>query len=130
MAFLDQATFLGGNSGGSTPPPTLEEDVVAVPFAFDTPSPLILAQVTAGQILDRAVIFIEVPFDGVAPTLRLGTAADPGAVLETYENDTKVAGQYESDLLLRFGSTEFFQLTIDPSGSTAGSGILFYKLKL
>lgn len=118
-------TILVGSGGGSS-----DADVVRVEFAYDTPSPMILATLAAGQTIDRALILITEAFDGVGATLSLGTVAEPGLFLSAAEVAPGRLGQYETDELVPFDAAELLRLTIAPgSGATRGAGILLYKTK-
>lgn len=110
-------------------PPKIAENIVAVPFLFSTPSPLVLAALVPGQILDRACVLVQTAFDGAAPQISLGTFADPDAALPAFGVDPRAVGQYENDQLLPITTPDFLILTIAPSGSTQGTGLLFYRLK-
>lgn len=109
--------------------PVVGEEVSVVPFTFSTASPLIITGVAVGDILNRSEILIETAFDGVSPTILLGTFASPGLVFSSSNTTPSVAEQYESLLLTKFDMSDFLILTINPNGSTQGSGILFYKIR-
>jgi hypothetical protein len=110
-------------------PARLQENVVAVPFSFSTASPMILVVLAIGQILDRACVLIQTAFDGIAPTIQLGTFFDPGVILSTNEINAKAIGQYETNELVPITIADFLILTITPSTSTVGNAILFYKIR-
>lgn len=111
------------------PAPSGRETVVSLPFSFDSPFPIVLQAIMAGQLLDRAALLIEVMFDDPAATAELGTTTDPGEVFNTSDVDLGVLGQYENRILTRFLFNDFLVFSIAPGTSTRGSGILLYKLK-
>jgi hypothetical protein len=114
----------------ANPPPAPDiETVVTMYFSWDTPSPLVLQTVTAGQVLNRAAILIQTPFSDSNAYLELGTTGDPGAIFSPIESDVGTATQFESRLLYAFPSNDLLILAIHPGSSTQGSGILLYKVK-
>ena len=100
----------------------------AVPFSFNTPSPLVLHALLAGAKIVRAAIVISTPFDDAAATLSLGTPGSPALVLSPAQNQPGVAGQYETDLIASFAAPDTFQLAISPGASTQGAGFVFFEL--
>lgn len=105
------------------------EDVGVIPFLFSTASPLAIVDLPAGATLNRAEIVITEAFDDPASTLQLGTAATPGLVLDTTENDPSALGQYQSTEDERAFVAATLQLEITPAASTTGGGYVLYKLK-
>jgi hypothetical protein len=100
---------------------------VAVLFAFNTPSPLVLGALAAGARIVRAAIVVSTPFDDNAATLSLGTPGSPALVLATTDNRPSVASQYETDLITTIGAPDTLQLTISPGASTQGGGFVFFE---
>jgi hypothetical protein len=119
---------LGLQAGG--PPAPGDETVGRVDFAFNTPSPVVLQAITAGQLLDRAAVLITTTFDDPAAYVEVGTSGDPDGVFEEGDIDLGVLGQYENRILLLFPSSDLLLLTIHPGASTQGAGILLYKIAL
>ena len=63
-------------------------------------------------------------FDG-APTIRVGTLAQPGAAMGSDANDPTAAGEYEVTADLRLSAGESLLLTISPGGATQGAGLIY-----
>jgi hypothetical protein len=105
------------------------ETVVRVPFSFDVASPLILQALTPGQVLNRAAIQVITPFSDPAARVKLGTTATPGLVFTDDDVELDLAEQYESSVLFPFFVSDFLILTVSPGASTAGSGLLLYKIR-
>ncbi len=105
------------------------EVVQKLSFTYLTTSPVLLQQVFAGAVIDRAAILIITPFNGLGASLQLGTTASPGLVLSTTDVNPSIASQYESDLFVPFPASDFLQLLINPTGSTQGEGLLIYKYR-
>jgi hypothetical protein len=106
------------------------EQVVPVPFLFNTPSPMLLQQVPAGSILNRCTILIAQPFDDHAAFLKLGTTATPDLVFGQSDVTLGALGNcYDQSSLFQFSIMDFLQLTISPGASTQGAGLLLYKLR-
>ena len=117
----------GGGGDGST-----DEIVQKVPFSFTTPSPLVLQAVAPGNVLDRVSVLIQIPFDDPAATIEVGTTTTPALVFVpgTIILFGPLSGlTYEDLSLYEFTGSDFLILTISPGASTAGAGLLLYKLK-
>lgn len=116
---------LGYQQGGSVSP---DETVQFVEFSYDSPSPIVLQQVSSGQLLDRAAVLVTTAFDDPAAEIDVGTSRDPDAIFGSGDIDLSVLGQYENRILLLFSQNDLLLLTIDPASSTRGAGILLFKI--
>lgn len=105
------------------------EDVQRVLFSFDTPSPMSLGNVIAGQTLDRASLLITTAFDDPMSSVQLGTSTTPGLIFGATDTRPSFVGQYEHVALVTFPINDVFQLLISPGASTQGAGILLFKIK-
>ena len=112
-----------------TAPPPTQEIVGKLSFDFATTSPAILQALAAGNVIDRVAVLIQVPFDDPAATLRVGTSADLGLVFSQTDVDLTVAGTYDDSELFPFTIADLLLLTLNPAGSTRGSGLLIYKMR-
>ena len=112
-----------GGSGGNS------DDVLVVPFTYATGSPLVLQAVTAGQIIDRAVLILTTAFDDPAATLQVGTTGTPSLILAPGEVDVSKNDQYGTDVITTIALNDILILTITPGVSTHGAGKLFYRIK-
>lgn len=121
--------FISGGAGGGGGQG--DETVGWLPFAWNTPSPLVLQGVAAGQLLNRVSVLLIVPFNGEDPpgTLEVGTLTTPDLVFTSADIDTEVAAQTDSDALELFAANDTLILTIDPGDSSAGNGIILWKVK-
>lgn len=132
---LDPADFIVTDEGNLVGlrvrpgPNATGEDVQVVPFAFDTPSPMNLGPVLAGQVLDRASVLVSTPFDDPASFLRLGTVGSPDLIFGPAGTMPSQAAQYEHVALVSFPADDTLRLVISPGASTQGSGLLLYKIK-
>lgn len=109
----------GGGGGGYDP-------FITVPFTYTSNSPQVLQTVVGGQIVDRAVVVITTPFDGVNPSVLVGTTGIPDLIFADGDIDCAAANQYSNENITSFSSNDIMTLTITPSGSTQGAGLLFY----
>lgn len=89
---------------------------------------LTLQSVVADSVMAGAWININTAFDGVAPSIRLGTTANPGMILDTGEINLSVVDKYGLPELVEFTQADFLLLTIGP-GSTQGAGTLVYQYR-
>jgi len=116
-------------SSGGGPSPGGDSSVVVVAFAFGTTSPLVLkTPVTAATPVVRAGILITTPFNGSGASLAIGTPGAPGFVMPTSDNLPSAAGQYETDAIVRFTSSDTLQLAIAPGTASQGAGFVYYEL--
>ena len=110
-------------------PPGTGETVVAVPFGFATPSPLVLGAISAGQIMNRASLQIQTPFNGVFPALSFGTTSNPVQYLDCSGIASPgFSVSYQNDELSVSPLADILLLTLTLSGATQGAGVLLYKL--
>ncbi len=110
-------------------PPGGPEVVAAVAFNF-TSGTISIGAFPVGAILDHAQVMIETPFDGISPSIRFGTSADPTLFLGPSDTAPEVVGQYLSEALVPATSSDVMLLSIQAPGATAGAGLLFYRLLL
>jgi hypothetical protein len=104
------------------------DDARVVPFDFSS-GILPLELLRAGETLYRADIRYLVPFDGAAPSVLFGTALNPSLIFGPSDTIPTSTSQFESLLLYVFDAPSTLILTINPSGSTQGSGVLLYELR-
>lgn len=105
-------------------------DVGFAPFTFASASPLIVHAFPTGARLIRAAVLIDTTFDGVAPTLKLGTPAAPELVLAAADIDASMLGQYEQDVVItNTGAPTSLELAIFSGASTQGSGVVLFEIK-
>lgn len=104
--------------------------LLSTPFAFNTPSPLILVPVSPGGVIARAQIQITTLFDDPIASLLLGTAANPSLVMSATDSDPHIVNAYDVSTMVTFPATDILQLTINPGASTQGAGTLYYELRV
>jgi hypothetical protein len=109
------------------PPETHGEDVLKIPFAFNTPSPLLLTPLIAGSTVNRVLVAVDTFFDDAGSQLRVGISTIPGLILDTSEINPSQAGQYENVSTFVFAVADVLQLRIAPGLSTQGSGYVLIK---
>lgn len=109
-------------------PPGSGETVVAVPFTFATPSPLLLGAIHAGQVLNRASLLIQVPFDGENSQISFGTSSNPILYLQCAGPSPGYSVQYDSNEVSVTPSADILLLSLSTPGATQGQGMLLYKL--
>jgi hypothetical protein len=110
-------------------PPGSGETVVAVPFTYQTPSPLLLGAIHAGQILNRASLLIQTPFNGSGPQVLFGTSTNPSLYLACQgPSSPGFSVQYEDAEISLTPSADILLLTLTVPAATQGAGVLLYKL--
>jgi hypothetical protein len=105
-----------------------DETVGKVPFTF-TGGTMLLQALVPGNLLDRAAVLIETPFDDPAASVTLGTSTAPGLVFAPGDIDVTFPATYDDSALFPFNIPDLLVLSIHPGSSTQGSGILLYKLR-
>lgn len=103
--------------------------MLETPFSFSSASPIVLAQLHPGNVMTRAVIVIDTPFDDPAATVLLGTTTDPSLYLGASDSDPGVSGQYGSEQVIDFGLPDYLILTVQPNASSQGVGRLYYEMR-
>jgi hypothetical protein len=127
FVFTDEGNLVGLRINPAALP--AGEDVQAVRFSWDTPSPLVLEFVQAGWILNRAALLVSTAFDDPAAFLRLGTVTSPDLIFGPAGAKVSAADQYEHVALVTFPINDILQLVISSGASTQGEGLLLYKTK-
>jgi len=113
-------SFIGGDSAA---------EFIEVPFTFATASPVALGTRNSDEVIVRSEVVITTPFDGGTPSILLGTNVDPDMILAAGEVKPKKIGQYQThETFPEPASDENLELTIVPSGSTAGAGYVTLTL--
>ncbi len=80
----------------------------------------LIGTLTAGDVSSRVVVWVEEAFDGSAPTLTVGDAADNDRLAGTTDLDLKTVGRYEIPICYRFTAATAVNAYLTPDGSTAG----------
>lgn len=102
-------------ASGSTSPPT--------PFAYGDASPRALFVTAAASLVLAVSVNITTPFNGTAPSLRIGTAAQPELLLAASQLDLSVATEFEVNPNLVLGAVQEVLITLVPgAGATQGAG--------
>lgn len=109
--------------------PGTQQRTVRIPFSHDTPSPLLVAEQLALELITDSVVCVETAFDDVAATLVLGSVGVPGLIFDTTELKPARVAQYQNEGVLTALLTTTIQLTIAPGASTTGSGFVLLTLK-
>ncbi len=103
--------------------------MLETPFSFSSASPIVLAQLHPGNVMTRAVIVIETPFDDPSASVLLGTTANPSLYLGASDSDASVPGQYGSEEVIDLNLPDYLILTVQPSASSRGAGRLYYEVR-
>jgi hypothetical protein len=106
-----------------------QKETIAVNFTYASASPLTLINIPANTWVDKAEITITDEFDDVAATLKIGTVANDNLLLDTFENDPLVKGDYSNDENILIALAEILRLTINPAASTKGAGTVFLTIR-
>jgi hypothetical protein len=105
------------------------ETPVSIPFSYATSSPLVLAQLLAGDIVDQVKVVVETGFDGAGAAIVLGTTQDPNLVFGPGDIFPGFVGDYESEQDFKIAQSTALVLTITSAGSTRGSGFVLVRLR-
>lgn len=103
-----------GSSAGVNPP---------INFSFGDASPVPVLTLAVDSEIASVQLEIEQAFNGVGASIRLGTAAEPGLLLDAWQSDPSTAGVYETTPRVQLPAGTALVLTIVPgSGASAGTG--------
>lgn len=110
-------------AAGPLPPIIIgNELVVSVAFTFAS-GYVVLGGLLAGSVINRTAVRVDASLNPGA-TLSFGITANPN--LFSFPLDA--AGQFEDDSLFTLPTTDLLVMTVSPNASSAGGGILFYKV--
>src|ERR1700674_3125831 len=90
-------------------------DVFRVPFAYNTPSPLILQTIAPGKTNIRASILVKTAFNGDGSSISLGTTTTPTLIFTTPDIDLTSLGvgdTFDNFAIFDFASADYLILTI------------------
>lgn len=100
-------------------------NVIKVPFSYGDATPKLIGSFV-GTILSVRLV-IDQAFNANA-SLRIGTTAQPGLLMESTENNAIEAAEYESTPLIKFASPTSVFLSIALSdGVSVGSGFVIIE---
>lgn len=105
-----------------------QDDARVVPFDF-TGGIIPLELLKPGQTLYRADIRYTTPFDGLNPSVMLGTTLNPSLVFGPGDSIPTSIDQFETLAMFFFSAVDTLILTIIPNGATQGKGFLLYELR-
>lgn len=107
----------------------LEEGVTKIAFSYGDATPKVLFVVPAGKTVFTAQIVLQVPFNGVNPSLTLGDAAVPDRLMKVDQNSPIEVAEYETNPGHTYAADTEILLTIVPGdGATAGSGFVLIEI--
>lgn len=108
-----------GPSGSASPP---------IAFAFGDASPRTLFTTALASLVLGVSVNVTIPFNGAAPSLRIGTAAQPELLLAATQLDLAVATEFEVNPNLIMSAAQAVVMTLVPgAGSTQGSGWIVFE---
>jgi hypothetical protein len=99
---------------------------VCVAFTYTTISPLTIYYTVPGDAITGARIHIETEFNETS-TVSIGHSGSQVAIMDTAENFTTEAGDYECTRFMPYSGSDAIKLYINPGASIQGTGyvILF-----
>jgi hypothetical protein len=98
-----------------------------VSFTYQTISPFTIHTVTLGDSIISCRIHIETAFDK-ASTVSVGHTGSQIAIMDTTENSTLEAGDYESTRWIEYAGSDLIKLYITPGASVQGTGYVYLTL--
>jgi len=105
------------------------EEAVFLDFNFLTVNPALVASLAAGDKIIRSEIKIITPFNGVTPTLTLGTPGIPSLIFTAADIAPAKPVTFGSDENYDFAVLDSVQLSLALGGSTAGSGQVLITIR-
>lgn len=117
------AELLRGPKGEPGPAGPLNLAAPPIGFSFGDASPRALPAADLAKLVLAVSVNIVTPFDGAAPSLRLGTAAQPELLVAAAQIDLATATEFEFSPNLVLAAAQGLVLTLTPgAGATQGAG--------
>lgn len=117
------AELLRGPKGEPGPAGPLYLAAPPIGFSFGDASPRALPAADLAKLVLAVSVNIVTPFDGAAPSLRLGTAAQPELLVAAAQIDLATATEFEFSPNLVLAAAQGLVLTLTPgAGATQGAG--------
>lgn len=114
-----------GPSGPAGPAGAAGTPRVEIPFSFGDATPAVLFTASAGKLIERITIFIEMAFDGIGPSLTIGDEDDPDLLMTSAENNPSEEAAYQVTPNFSYDTDTQVLLFINPgSGPSRGSGLV------
>ena len=104
-----------GEPGGSVP---------QISFSYGDAAGAIWTPDAAGVLTEVSIDFV-VPFNGLSPSVILGTLSDPDCIMSALHSAPTVEAEFENTANVRLAAGEAVHIAITPSGSTAGNGHIY-----
>ena len=117
VAVLSGQGPAGPPGAGGTP------QLVTRTFAFGDAAHAYYTAPAAGRVVGAEITY-RTAFNGAVPTVLVGTALNDGSILAAGDSDPKTAGTYGASCDVTLASGAGVWVTITPSGSSQGSGVL------
>lgn len=116
-------TAPSGTGGGGTP------ELIKVPFAFNSTSPLTVYTAPANTTVFTCQVVIQTAFNGTGTTLKVGDATVTDRLMLTTLNNPNSVGEYESNPSYTYSAQTPIILTIGAgTGVTQGSGYVLLEV--
>lgn len=127
LAAIRAKLAITGGDPPVPPAPPASEEVVVVPFAFNTPGQRVFGVVSAGSFFSQAGILVTIPFNAPA-TIKLGVSADLELLIGAFDSLLTVADDYCLDGLRQFATSDVLLCCLNAAGATSGEGFVYYRL--
>lgn len=114
-----------GQQGPVGPAGPSSDGVAPLSFSYGDAPGVVWTPSQAGTITEARVVFTAA-FNGVSPSVIVGTIAAPDSILAADQNDPTAAGEFEATADKHLAANEGVRLAITPgSGATQGAGVLY-----
>ena len=111
------------------PVATSNLDAIYAPISFSAFSPVVLANLSAGDIVVDCEIHVETIFDDPASFVTVGTPADISSVMSTSESDATIQATYGTDENYIATISQVLQATVSSGASTQGAGYVLATIR-
>jgi hypothetical protein len=103
---------------------------IEIPFSFGDATPLVLATVSAGKIVERVTVYLYIAFDGVGPSLRIGDTEQLDRIMTTTEVNPAEVAVYQVSPGFAYDADTEILLSIDAGlGPSQGSGLVVIEIQ-
>ena len=122
--------YLTDSAGNYISEDDAESSVIApIGFEYNNVSPRVVYTLAEESLIKTATLSITTPFNGTGASLKVGTPAQPGLLMETAENDPSLAIEFSAEVYERVPAGTQIQITTVPGeGASAGAGLLILEL--
>lgn len=121
---LDLRQLLSGNNTFAQTFTSSESSIIEKAWNFGDASPRLLYITDPGTVIYKVSLIVLAAMNGTLPRLSVGTPTEPELLFSFNDSSPQETGTYETTPGKKFNAQAQIILTLDPSTSTQGNGIV------